>query len=176
MNSHRRSRTTVSRASVYTQSTSTNDSNLSLFSRTNSMLTAATTVSLMEDETNMSASSGSRNSKTRARSVSKKLIKRGKSPGSGSEREASPRRSSSRLSQSAPNSGRSRSPSVDGDYSDYEEDGVAAFRDARHMDESERDLVARLELARKNSQNQTETAFPSMAMENPIEDTIYEGD
>lgn len=139
-------------------------------------------MSLMDDDRSMSASisSGSRNSKTRSRSLSKtkKLVKRGKSPvGSGSDRDSSPSgaRTSSRLSQPALASGRSRSPSVErGEgHSDYEEEGLW-LRDSRHMDESERDLVARLELARRNSQNQSEMAYPA-AMEKPIEETIYEG-
>lgn len=153
---------------------------MSRFSRSNSTATAATTMSLMDDDRSMnntSVSSGSRNSKTRSRSLSKtkKLIKRGKSPGeSGSEREsASPRRGS----LSAPGSGRSRSPSVEREFSDYEEEYTGnEFMRAGHMDESERDLVARLELARRNSKNQNETVFPSMGMERPVEETIYEGE
>ncbi|TCD67500.1 hypothetical protein EIP91_012305 [Steccherinum ochraceum] len=185
INSHRRSKTTAgSRSSVYTQSTSTGDGSMSRFSRSrsNSTVTSATTMSFMEDEQSMSIHSGSGNSRTRSRSLSKakKLIKRGKSPGgSGSEPEPSPHRLHSRLSQSTsslPNP-RSRSPSVErgtADASDWDEEETINLRASSALDESERDLVARLELARRNSQNQHESKYSRAPAEPPLEETIYE--
>lgn len=185
MNSHRRSKTTASRSSVYTQSTSTGDSSLSRFSRSrsNSTVTSATTMSFMEDEPAMPSDGGSGNSRTRARSLSKakKLIKRGKSPGgSGSEPEPSPHRLHSRLSQSTSNlpDARERSLSVErgkSPASDWEEEETFDLRASRALDESERDLAARLELARRNSQNQREAGFVRTPIEPPLEETIYEG-
>lgn len=185
MNSHRRSKTTASRSSVYTQSTSTGDSSLSRFSRSrsNSTVTSATTMSFMEDESAMPSDGGSGNSRTRARSLSKakKLLKRGKSPGgSGSEREPSPPRLHSRLSQSTSNlpDARERSLSVErgkSPASDWEEEETFDLRASRALDESERDLAARLELARRNSQNQREAGYTRTPIEPPLEETIYEG-
>ena len=43
------------------------------------------------------------------------------------------------------------------------------------VDDSERDLALRLELARRNSQNQTVNDYGSPAIEEPFEETIYEG-
>lgn len=189
INSHKRSKTSAgSRSSVYTQSTSTGDGSMSRFSRSrsNSTVTSATTMSLMEDEQSISAHSGggSGNSRTRSRSLSKakKLIKRGKSPGgSGSEPEPSPNHLHSRLSvstSSLPNP-RSRSPSVErgtADASDWDEEEEAIdLRATSALDASERDLVARLELARRNSQNQHESKYSRAPAEPPLEDTIYEG-
>ena len=43
------------------------------------------------------------------------------------------------------------------------------------MDESDRDLNTRLELARRNSRNQHSKEPPPFATNPPVEDTIYEG-
>ena len=43
------------------------------------------------------------------------------------------------------------------------------------LDKSEDDLSSRLELARRNSQNQHHKPLPSLRDNKPIEDTIYEG-
>ncbi|KAH9947218.1 hypothetical protein B0H21DRAFT_740140 [Amylocystis lapponica] len=166
-NSHRRSRTTTSRASTYTQSTSTGDDSLTRFSRSNSS-TTATSVSLTDDQ----SSSGSR----RARSLSraKKLIKRAKSPGgSGSEAEASPRRERIRSAQS-PLRATSAEPESEWEDSDRYDEDQTMMHHTGPIDESERDLTMRLELARRNSQNQHEVHY-SQATE-PMEATIYEED
>ncbi|THH28409.1 hypothetical protein EUX98_g5772 [Antrodiella citrinella] len=73
--------------------------------------------------------------------------------------------------------GPSRSPSVerghaDGSGSEWEEEETYDMRATATMDESERDLVARLELARRNSRTQTETRYTRAPVE--VEDTIYE--
>ncbi|KAJ2966331.1 hypothetical protein NUW54_g13840 [Trametes sanguinea] len=64
-------------------------------------------------------------------------------------------------------------------YSDWEagepEDVLRSrLRRIAHMDESERDLTMRLELARRNSQNQHGKEVPRGGMEEPSEETIYE--
>lgn len=43
------------------------------------------------------------------------------------------------------------------------------------LDKSEDDLTSRLELARRNSQNQHNKPLPSLQDSKLIEDTIYEG-
>ncbi|KAH8094910.1 hypothetical protein BXZ70DRAFT_1066217 [Cristinia sonorae] len=178
INGHRRSKTTASRTSTYTQSTSTADSSLSRSTRSRSIstITSATTMSLMEDDNPSSTHSGSGNSKTRSRSLSKakKLIKRGKSPGgSGSEQDVSPKRAPSRLSPFALRGSGSRSPSVERG-SEWDEEATLDARPTRTMDESERDLAARLDLARRNSRNQNETKYTRTPIEPPAEATIYE--
>lgn len=45
----------------------------------------------------------------------------------------------------------------------------------RDLDESDMDLSMRLELARKNSQSQHGRQAAAIALEKPVEDTIYEG-
>lgn len=165
INTHRRSKTTVaSRSSAYAPSTSTGDSSLSHFtrSRSNSITTAATSVDDDGRSVALSLESGSRSSR---RSVSK-LSKshRGKSPESvvesGSEAETSPVRSASRASSDW--------------YTDNEDlDDEPTFIAPDVLDDSERDLVARLALARKNSQTQPESLYSSV-VSRPGEDTIYE--
>lgn len=87
--------------------------------------------------------------------------------GSGSEPEASPRRSDD------PN--RSRSPSSDwltDNDDDHDEDHIA-----QPQDQSERDLFARLELARQNSRSQNDAQLSEDVFEEeePIEEDLYEG-
>ena len=50
-----------------------------------------------------------------------------------------------------------------------------AASEGLELDESERDLAARLELARKNSRNQHDNVGV-LNMDGPTEETIYEGD
>ncbi|CCL98268.1 uncharacterized protein FIBRA_00262 [Fibroporia radiculosa] len=160
-NSHRRSRTYASRTSTMTGTTSSGDGSFSRFSRTNSTLTAAT--SIMDDES-MKMSTSSRRSRSLSRA--KKLMKRGKSPrgeGSVSEPDTSPQRLESSFSRSP-----SREPE--------DEDGDLQQHHMVGMDPSERDLALRLELARRNSQNQNEQKFPPLSLDPPLEDTIYEED
>ncbi|KAF9464393.1 hypothetical protein BDZ94DRAFT_1161981 [Collybia nuda] len=162
INGHKRTKSTTSRASMYTQSTSTGDGSLMKFShRSNS--TAATTVSTMDDDSSFFSSRSSR---------SKKLLKRGKSPG-GSTSDSD--RSPSRLAQSFSFS-RSRSPSRERetDYSDTENDDSTMLDETKDVDSSERDLAMQLELARRNSKNQHGKQMPSLPIEAPVEATIYE--
>lgn len=164
INGHKRTKSTTSRGSMYTQSTSTGDGSLTKFShRSNS--TAATSVSMMDDDSSFFSSRSSR---------SKKLLKRGKSPG-GSTSDSD--RSPSRLAQSFSFS-RSRSPSRERhtDYSDVEEDDDGTvLAKTKELDSSEWDLAMQLELARRNSKNQHGKQMPSLPIEAPIEATIYEG-
>ncbi|KAF5388006.1 hypothetical protein D9615_000543 [Tricholomella constricta] len=158
INGHRRTKSTTSRSSMYTQTTTTGDGSLTKFSnRSNS--TAAT--SIMDDD---SSFFGSRTSR------SKKLSKRGKSPGGWiSDSDKSPSRRLTRpLSFS-----RSRSPSRERD-SDMEGDDSTLFAKTKELDDSERDLALQLELARRNSKNQHGKEIPSLPLEEPVEATIYE--
>lgn len=157
--SHQRSKSNASKAS--TNSTNTE---FKFSSRSNSTATAATT------STNDSVNGASKIPR-------KQLISRAISPApglaSGSEAEESPSRSRKR--------GRSRDPSAERD-SGYEGDATDDER-AKPMptgpaDASERDLLMRLELARKNSLNQhSSTNSPRSRppiYTPPVEDTIYE--
>ncbi|CAL1700184.1 unnamed protein product [Somion occarium] len=197
INNHRRTKTMASRSSALTtNSSSSGDSgSLSRFSRTRSNSTA-TSVSMGDDD-DRSLGTGSTNGKGRPRSMSraKKLIKRPKSPGALSEPEVpSPgRSSSSRISRTQSESGhgmpngdnyrRSGSVSTEGE-SEEEDDGdddgeryMGRFGDhSGALDESERDLAARLELARRNSRNQHETTAGTLQLEGSVEGTIYEDD
>jgi protein ECT2 len=157
----------VSRSSVYTQSTTTGDSSLTRFSCSNSTLTAATTMSLMDNESFGTGKSLTRN----------KLVKRGKSksPG-GSENDSSPVRSRSRSRSQS----RSREASEEREYSDVDDDGTlrldaSNLRRLEGLDESELDLAMRLELARKNSENQHVHRNPVPTVDTSVEETIYEG-
>ncbi|KAG5648922.1 hypothetical protein DXG03_000271 [Asterophora parasitica] len=160
INGHRRTKSTTSRSSMYTQTTTTGDGSLTKFSqRSNS--TAATSV--MDDESSFFNSRSSR---------SNKLSKgRGKSPSgwiSDSESK-SPRRMALSLS-------RSRSPSREREEEgiDLEQDNCALFARSRDPDDSERDLALQLELARRNSKNQQGKEMPALPLEEPVEATIYE--
>lgn len=157
VNGSKRSKSSVSKSSTVTQTTTTGDGSLMKFSiRSNSTITVATSMSTMDDESLFS------NGVSRSRSKTRKLLKRkSKSPGgSGSDPERS-------------NPG-SRSTSQDR-YSEPEEDDRTISQRVRDMDESDMDLSMRLELARKNSQSQHGRVVDSLVMEEPIEETIYEG-
>lgn len=169
---HRRTRTTpsVSRSSIYTDTTG---DSFSRFSRTNSTTTTATSV--MDDQSaNMSANSR----RSRSLSRAKKLIKRAKSPKdgeSGTDQDASPRRSNLALSpivrvRTLSNASSDTPTDEDRDSNEYYEPHRVV------MDDSEHDLAMRLELARRNSQNQSEQQFSPLVLETPLEDTIYEND
>jgi hypothetical protein len=141
---------------VYTQTT-TGDGSLTLFShRSNSTATAATTISMSDDETFVGKSPRSR-----------KLLKRGryKNP---SESYASPSRGSR-----GPLSSRSAN-NTDIEYSDSDDDDGTAL-EPPSFDDSEWDLARRLELARRNSQNQHNKPVPPLPLEKSVEETIYEG-
>jgi hypothetical protein len=162
INGHKRSKSSISRSSATTQTTETGESSITKFShRSNSTATAATSVSAMDDDTFFASKSVPK---------SRKLLKRAKSPiGSGSE--ASPGRRSKPNSRS---NSRSRSPSRERGLpnSDDEDD---EGRTLQQMDQSEWDLAMRLELARRNSQNQHGPQVQATSMETPVEATIYEG-
>lgn len=114
-------------------------------------------------------------------------MKRPKSPGAGTVSESD-------APSPGPSSRRATSVEVDGgsDSEEDEDDGrgggsksgmrsMGTFANVRRAasegleaDTSERDLAARLELARRNSRNQHDTVGP-MTLEGPTEETIYEG-
>ncbi|KAI1796072.1 hypothetical protein LXA43DRAFT_988206 [Ganoderma leucocontextum] len=173
VNSHRRSRTTDSRSSTLIGTVSTAGSSSTRFSR-GSTTTAAT--SLMDDEPPPSSMSrGSRSSRSRSLSKgAKKLVKRAKSPFM-SEREDtdtddddSPGPSHHPRSRSHGQDSLRRSRSLP-------RSGVPPMVDVP-VDDSERDLAMRLELARRNSKNQHGHEYAAAAMEEPTEQTIYEDD
>lgn len=159
INSHRRSRTADSRNSTLTGTASSSGSSLTRLSRS-STTTAATSV--MDDEPeSVSMSKGSRNSRTRSLSRgARNFVRRAKSPFMG-DRDPS-------------NEPESPGPSI----SHYEKDSYKRSRSLSRsnmtVDDSERDLAMRLELARRNSQNQNGHEYES-AIEDPREETIYEG-
>lgn len=148
---------------------------MSRFSRNGSIVTAATSV--MDDDSVVVSSNKS--------SPRKKLMKRGKSP-SGSEYEQTPTRIRSH-SQSQPTS-RDPSGERDGHYSEEEDEddgddgddnmaplGAPDLRVPGDLGDSELDLSMRLELARKNSESQHIRRKPVPIVDEPFEETIYEG-
>lgn len=196
MNSHRRSRTATADSRTSTL-TSNGSSSIGRFSRT-SGTTAATSIN--EDESSPPVSSGSFSKSTsgRARSLSRgarKLVKRAKSPFGAdpvSEPESPARPKDSRKGKGSYSRRRSMSTSAadvleaeaaaaeEDEQSEWEAEERAGarpswMRRARQMDESERDLTMRLELARQNSQNQHGREISTPGMEAPSEETIYEG-
>ncbi|KAH0839928.1 hypothetical protein J3R83DRAFT_882 [Lanmaoa asiatica] len=148
--SHRRTKSSASRSSTYTQTTTTAEGSLAKFSyRSGSTNTAATSLLSGDDDSLAHNSSTSR----------KKLVKRGHSPGSG--------RSSPQAVLSVSRSS-SREQPDGGDDEDRIDEQVI-------LDRSDPDLTMRLELARRNSQSQHGKYIPTPTMEKTVEDTIYEG-
>jgi hypothetical protein len=152
VNSHRRAKSTGSRSSMYTQTTSTQDA---VFShRSNSTATVATTLSVSDDEF--------------FAGKSPKGTKRSKGRKSVSEAGVSPTR---RLSKAISRSKSANNTDVEKSDSEDESTAVATH----YMDDSERDLARRLDLARRNSESQHNKPVPPLPIEAPVEDTIYEG-
>lgn len=160
INSNRRTKSTASRSSMYTQTTSTGDSMMRFSHRSNS--TAATTISTMDDDTSYLARSA----------TSRTVLRRGKSPGPTEEERASPTRS--RASSRANSRTRSRSGSRER-TTDRPDEERMSFERIGQSNGSEWDLNLKLELARKNSQNQHGGGPVPMTIEAPMEPTIYEG-
>nr|VWP01704.1 Mixed-linked glucanase [Ganoderma boninense] len=170
--SHRRSRTADSRSSTLTGTASTAGSSSTRFSRSS---TTTSSTSIMDDEPPPSSmSKGSRSSRSRSLSKgAKKLVKRAKSPFM-SEREDtdtddddSPRRSHHGRTRSYGQDSFKRSKSLP-------RGSVPSMSDIP-ADDSERALAMRLELARRNSKNQHGHDYSAPTMEEPSEETIYEG-
>ncbi|KAI9466944.1 hypothetical protein BJY52DRAFT_1347724 [Lactarius psammicola] len=163
INGSRRSKSSTSRSSV---SAPSSDGSFTRFSqRSSSTITAATSISSMDDDTR----NGTRSSRSKSRA--RRLLGRSRSPkGSGSEPEGSPKRPTSRSGSLSSSFSREQSPAVD---EEYDARDVAAER--RNMDESEWDLTMRLELARRNSQNQhSKGTVEQPPWDGPVEETIYE--
>ncbi|KAG1752636.1 uncharacterized protein EDB91DRAFT_1103601 [Suillus paluster] len=148
ISSHRRSKSSASRSSIYTQTTTTGDGSLTKFSRRSTSTATAPTSLADDDSLYASKSSSSR----------KKLFKRGRSPGNDS---------SSPLS-------RSTSPSRDSPRASFYSDGEEEL--PVRQDPSDQDLSMRLELARRNSQNQHGKQAVTPSLDRPTEETIYEDD
>lgn len=159
MGSHRRSKSTASRSSAYTDTTMTASDSFMKFSQ-RSISTAAT--SIMDEDSFLG----------RSVSKSKKLVRRAKSPGPGVDLDSSG--DSEHLvrrrarSMSTP---REREP----EYSDGEE-YVDTNLDLQDISQSDLDLKRQLALARRNSRNQHGNRIPVPPMEIPVEETIYEGE
>ncbi|KAF7301817.1 DH domain-containing protein [Mycena indigotica] len=158
VSSHRRTKSSVSRSSTYSQTTASGS--LTRFSRRSN--STATTV---DDD-----SCGTRSS-SRSRNVLRKLSR---SPGGTPEPESRP--PSRAFSRSGSRSS-SRATSRERDGMDYSDDDDGTILDhVREMDPTERDLAFQLALARKNSQNQHGRSLPAVPLQNPSEETIYEDD
>ncbi|KAF4602112.1 hypothetical protein EYR40_005316 [Pleurotus pulmonarius] len=171
---HRRTKSSTSRSSVFTQSTSTGDGSVKFSHRSNSTTTAATTVSSGDDDSSFFASSTT--------IKSRKLFKRAKSPGGttlyeSDSRNTSPTRSVTRGSSSERLSRDSSAERLNGDvYSDYEPEDSMVLDTMADKDSSEWDLAMRLALARQNSRNQHGVKpLPALA-DRAVEETIYEED
>ena len=155
-------RTTSSRSSIYHA-----DGSLARFSSSNSTTTAATTIS--DSESSLSRSRSTKQSSTQ------KLIKR-KSPAPINPEDELPL-----LDHSRTRSEPARSPSVDLQLTDDEDEyrpGLSAldFDESAVSDDSERALTQNLELAKRNSKIQSQPiARQRSFLEEPIEETIYEG-
>lgn len=151
INSHRRSRSKSSASrSSYTQTTvtttTTGEGSLAKFSyRSGSTTTAATSLASGEDDSFCV---------NRSASSRRKLVKRGQSPNSNHT-------SPEPLSTPTPCSAPQDKLSTPGDFE-------------ANLDRSEDDLASRLELARRNSQNQHNKVLPSLRNTKSVEDTIYE--
>ena len=154
-------RTKSSRSSTYT------DGSLARFSRSNSTATAATTVS--GGDSSLSHSRSAKPSSSR-----QKLIKR-KSPAPVNPEDEFPPLERSRT-LCVPTRARSVDPDTDddGEYlgkipaPDFDRSGVS--------DDSEWSLTQNLELARRNSKSQNQPISRQKSfLEEPIEETIYEG-
>ena len=154
-------RTKSSRSSVYT------DGSLARFSRSNSTATAATTISDVDSSLSRSRSTKPGNSK--------KLIKR-KSPAPINPEDELPP-----LGHSRTRSEPARARSVDRELTDEDDeylDRLPApdFDKSAVSDDSEWALTQNLELARRNSRTQNQPiARQKSFLEEPIEETIYEG-
>ncbi|KAF7355459.1 DH domain-containing protein [Mycena sanguinolenta] len=162
VNSHRRTKSTASRSSTYTQTTTTGDGSLTKFSqRSNSTATS------FDDDSYRTRSS------SRSRSITRNVLKKSRSPGGTPEPESRPpSRSLSR--NGSRHSSRSSSRDPERDYSDIDDDDGTILNHVRDMDAVDDELASRLALARKNSQNQPNKSF-TVPLQNPSEETIYEG-
>ncbi|KAJ3989615.1 hypothetical protein F5890DRAFT_1400587 [Lentinula detonsa] len=157
VSSRKRTKSTASRSSTYTQTTSTGDSSITKFSssRSNTMSTLATTV----DDGSL------------ASSRSKMKHDRGRSPGPFSDTESSFSHSLSRsLSRSLTRASKSRSMSQDrdSDYTDIDDD-----EQMQELDRSDNDIDVQLALARRNSKTQNDKQVP-VRSSRPATAPIYE--
>ena len=158
-------RTKSSRSSTYT------DGSLARFSRSNSTATAATTVS--GGDSSLSHSTSAKPSSSR-----QKLIKR-KSPAPVNPEDEFPPLERSRT-LSVPTRARSVDPDTDDD-GEYlgkipAPDFDRSFDRSGVSDDSEWSLTQNLELARRNSKSQNlPISRQKSFLEEPIEETIYEG-
>ena len=159
-NSHHRSRSTASRSS--SQSRTTSDSLLKSSHRTNSTTLTAPDEDGVRPSRAPSPSGGPR-----------KLLKRGKSPG--------PAASTTTVASSSDREVPRPRPVSALEMRDLQQDKEHPSLTRSHLDTSEWDLAQRLELARRNSQNQAATEptrreRAKAEREPALEETIYEGE
>ncbi|KAJ7638992.1 hypothetical protein FB45DRAFT_904439 [Roridomyces roridus] len=157
VNGHKRTKSTASRSSVYTQTTTTGDGSLTKFSRRSN-----STATTMDDDDSM---------RTRSSARSRNVLRKSRSNSGTPEPES---RSVSRAGSR--NSSRSRDGDSMVDYSDLEDDDRTIQDHYLQIDSTERDLAAQLALARKNSKNQHGKTLAPVPLLNPSEATIYEDD
>ncbi|KAF7332014.1 DH domain-containing protein [Mycena kentingensis (nom. inval.)] len=146
VNSHRRTKSTASRSSTYSQTSASGS--LTRFSRRSN----STATTLDDDSFRTRSSSRSRNVLRKSRS-----------------REGTPEPESRPVSRA---SSRSSSRATSCERSD-DDDGTVLDH-VRDLDAGERDLAFQLALARKNSKNQHGRSLPTLPPANPSEETIYE--
>ncbi|KAK7061920.1 DH domain-containing protein [Favolaschia claudopus] len=165
VNSHRRTKSTASRSSMYTQTTTTGDGSGSL-TKFSSRSNNSSATSLDDDSCRTRSS-------TRSRSLTRNVLRKSRSPGGTPEPESRPpSRSLSRNSSRAATRASSQDPEPE--YSDIDDDDGTIQGHVQGMDADERDLAAQLALARKNSKNQHNKPFSHVPLQNPSEATIYE--
>ncbi|KAF9006585.1 hypothetical protein BDQ17DRAFT_1302996 [Cyathus striatus] len=159
---HRRTKSTTSRSSIYTQTTTTGDGSLTKFSqRSGSTVTVATSV----DDDDDASFFGSRSSRSYS------ITKRAKSPFASDSEKSSLGFGSRSRSQSHSRPGSRTGYSEFSDAEEEEEEGTI-LASAPEVDSSDYDLALQLELARKNSMNQHEKQ--TLNIDIPVEETIYE--
>ncbi|PFH51280.1 hypothetical protein AMATHDRAFT_75013 [Amanita thiersii Skay4041] len=159
INNHRRTKSTTSRSSMYTQTTSTGDSLLKFSQRSSSSATAATTIYSADE--NLSVLGSSRSSRPRRKPAV--------SPGGNLESDKdSPLPTLSR--QSSTTCSRTPSREMTPEISDTDEEEILADN-VKDLDTSDWDLAMKLELARQNSKNQHGI---DLLQHSPVEEIIYE--
>ena len=164
--SHRRTKSSTSRSSVYTATTNTTGDSL-LKSARSSSSTAATTITHDDASSLLSSRSSKKSKRVREGTAS---------PGSDVGTVGNPltSKSLSSLSNSlSRSSSKSNNLQYSSDYSDMEDEETVGT--PVPQDSSDYNLSQRLELAYQNSQNQHSKPLPPIIKDVLVEDAIYEG-
>ncbi|KAJ7068443.1 RhoGEF domain-containing protein [Mycena amicta] len=157
VNSHRRTKSTASRSSTYSQTTASGS--LTRFSRRSN-----STATTLDDDS----------CRTRSSSRSRNVLRKSRSPGGTPEPESRPPSRAASRSRSPGGTSGERDDNME--HADADDDDGTILDHVREMDSTERDLAFQLALARKNSKNQHGRSLPAVPLSNPSEDTIYEDD